>query len=100
LVHSPPIGAPFSATERFISKTENATESITTANSQRQSKYASADACWWRRFSSACHASCCAAAESRVCWRKRAYAVLYGASTSLPGLLFRPLSERNFSASA
>ena len=44
-VHSPPIRAPFSATERFINKTKNVTASITTANSQKQSKYASADAC-------------------------------------------------------
>jgi hypothetical protein len=49
-VHSPPIRVPFSATERFINKTTNVTASITTANSQKQSKYASADACWWRRF--------------------------------------------------
>jgi hypothetical protein len=44
-VHSPPIRAPFSATERFINKTTNVAASITTANSQKQSKYASADAC-------------------------------------------------------
>jgi hypothetical protein len=62
----------FSATERFINKTKNVTASITTAKSQKQSKYASADACWWRRFSSACHASCCAAAGPPVCRRKRA----------------------------
>jgi len=45
-VHSPPIGAPFSATERFIKKTAIVVTRITTANNQKQSKYASADACW------------------------------------------------------
>ena len=44
-VHSPPIRAPFSATERFIKKTTSVTVTIATANSQKQSKYASADAC-------------------------------------------------------
>jgi hypothetical protein len=41
-VHSPPIRAPFSATERFINNTTNVTANIATANSQKQSKYASA----------------------------------------------------------
>jgi hypothetical protein len=38
LVHSPPIRAPFSATERFIKKTKNVAASMTTANSQKGTK--------------------------------------------------------------
>jgi hypothetical protein len=37
-VYPAPIGAPFSATERFIKKTTSVSTSITTANSQKQSK--------------------------------------------------------------
>ena len=44
-VHPPPIGAPFSATERFIKKTTSVSANIATANSQKQSKYDNADAC-------------------------------------------------------
>ena len=36
--HSPPMRAPFSATERFISSTTNASASVTTAKIQKQSK--------------------------------------------------------------
>ena len=36
--HSPPMRAPFSATERFISSTTGTSASITTAISQKQSK--------------------------------------------------------------
>ena len=46
MFHSPPIRAPFSATERFITKTTTATASIATANRKKQSKYANADDCW------------------------------------------------------
>jgi hypothetical protein len=57
MFHSTLTRAPFSVTERFITRTTTITASIETANSQKQSKYASADDCRSRRFSSACHAS-------------------------------------------
>ena len=45
LLHSEPIRAPFSATDRFIINTTNTSAASTTASTQNTSKYASADAC-------------------------------------------------------
>jgi len=38
VLHSPPMRAPFSATERFINRTTGASRIVTKANSQKQSK--------------------------------------------------------------
>src|SRR5262249_47397156 len=70
----PPTCAPFSATERFISSTASTTTNATMASSQKTSKYAREEACCCRRFASACHANCCAATGSPVCWRNIACA--------------------------
>ena len=70
---SPPMRAPFSATDLLITSTTGTSISIATANTQKQSKYARADACCWRRFSRACQASCFDRTGSPVCCRNNVW---------------------------